>query len=277
MDRVDAMKEKIMADYPRLTKDDTFSFSCHPGVPCFNSCCGDVNIFITPYDIIRLKNHLGMTSTEFLKKYTVKPFTKEQALPVVLLKMHDDVEGKPCQFVSEKGCTVYDHRPWPCRMYPVGVASARTEADPDAPEFYFLMSEDPCDGFKEKGEWTIRSWMKNQGVADYDAMGDLFREISLHPWFRKGGSLNPQQMEMYFLACYDIDRFRSFVFESKFLDKYDVPDDRVEAIRDDDVELLKFAFDWLKTCLFRENVVPLKQSTLDEYKKKLAEQGKRVE
>jgi Fe-S-cluster containining protein len=172
---IDAMKDEILATYPRLGLDDSFSFRCHPGLSCFNQCCGDVNIFLTPYDILRLKKRLNLSSTEFLARHTLKPFTAEQKLPVVVLKMEEGKEGKPCPFVRAEGCSVYEDRPWPCRMYPVGVASGRTEDAPEGPEFYFLMKEEPCDGFGEGTSWTIRKWMENQGVPPYDAMGALFK------------------------------------------------------------------------------------------------------
>jgi len=271
------MKEHIMADYERLSRDDSFSFDCHPGISCFNNCCGDVNIVLTPYDIIRLKRRLGISSTEFLARYTIKPFTAEQKFPLVLLKMDPDKENKPCPLVTDKGCSVYEDRPWPCRMYPVGVASARTGDDPDGPEFYFLMSEDQCEGFKEEKGWTIGEWMENQGVAPYDEMGGPFRELTLHPFFRKGNNLNPHQMEMFHLVCYDIDRFRDFVFKSKFLECYDVDEEVQASVKEDDVALLRFGYEWLKTCLFAENVVKLRAETVEKYKARLAAQGKRVQ
>ena len=268
------IKDRILENYQRLGLEDGFKFSCHPGVSCFNTCCGDVNIALSPYDILRLKNRLGLTAEKFIERYGVRPFTPDQKLPVVLLRMDDHKEGKPCPLVTDKGCSVYEDRPWPCRMYPVGEASARTENDPDGPEFHFLMSEDPCEGFAEDKDWTIRQWKENQGVGPYDEMGEAFKEINLHPHFRKGGTLNPQQMDMYYTACYNLERFHSFVFESKFLERYDVEPEVVEQIRDDEEALLLFGFRWLKTCLFNEGTIPLKQETIDDYKKKLEEQGK---
>jgi hypothetical protein len=269
---VDAMRDEILANYPRLGPDDTFSFRCHPGLSCFNKCCGDVNIFLTPYDILRLKKRTGLSSTELLDRYTLKPFTAEQKLPVVVLKMEEGKEGKPCPFVRAEGCSVYQDRPWPCRMYPVGVASGRTEDAPEGPEFYFLMKEEPCDGFGEGRTWTIRQWMENQDVGPYDEMGALFKEISLHPHFRRGGTLNPQQMDMYFTACYDLDRFRSFVFESSFLERYEVEPELTEKMRTDDEELLKFAFRWLRACLFSEGTVRLKESVRQAHEERMARQ-----
>lgn len=272
MKDMEGMKKHILDEYERLGKDDTFSFSCHPGISCFNNCCGDVNIVLTPYDILRLKNRLGITSTEFISKYTVRPFTEDQQLPVVLFKMQDDKENKPCHFVSGPGCGVYEDRPWPCRMYPVGEASARTEKDPNAPQFYFIMKEDKCDGLAEAKQWTIGEWMENQGVAPYDAMGELLRDINLHPYFKRGGNLRPQQMEMYFTALYDLDKFRAFIFDSTFLQRYKVEDELLEKLREDDVELLKFGHEWLHTCLFNEKRIPLHEDTLDKHKKRVEEQ-----
>ena len=94
MREIEKLKEHILKEHPRLSKESRFKFSCHKNVPCFNECCGDVNIFLTPYDVIRLKRSLGITSTEFLSKYTILPFDKNLKYPVILLKMGDDEKKK---------------------------------------------------------------------------------------------------------------------------------------------------------------------------------------
>ena len=35
-------------------------------IACFTRCCRNIDILLTPYDVIRMKNRLGITSTEFL-------------------------------------------------------------------------------------------------------------------------------------------------------------------------------------------------------------------
>jgi len=40
----------------RLGLKSKFKFECHKGVKCFTKCCRGINIVLTPYDIIRLKN-----------------------------------------------------------------------------------------------------------------------------------------------------------------------------------------------------------------------------
>ena len=46
----------------KLTPESRFKFRCHPGVSCFTECCGKTTIILTPYDILRLKNRLRITS-----------------------------------------------------------------------------------------------------------------------------------------------------------------------------------------------------------------------
>ena len=86
-------------------------------------------------------------------------------------------------------------------------------------------------------------------------MGKLFKEISLHNYFEKGKKLTPPQLEMFYTVCYNIDKFREFVFESSFLQRFVVPEETVNKIKEDDVELLKFGFEWLKYCLFGEKTI----------------------
>ena len=41
-------------------------FRCRKGISCWNACCSNIDISLTPYDILRLKQQLGITSGEFL-------------------------------------------------------------------------------------------------------------------------------------------------------------------------------------------------------------------
>ena len=77
----------------KLTKNRKFKFRCHKGVKCFTQCCSQINILLTPYDIIRMKNRLGMSSEEFLEKYTTMDIEEKTSHPFVMLKMLDDLKG----------------------------------------------------------------------------------------------------------------------------------------------------------------------------------------
>jgi len=262
MSDLDKFKEEILKDYPRLKPDDRFRFSCHMQVECFNKCCADVNILLTPYDVLRMKRRLGLPSGEFLDRYTLLPIGPKQKLPIPILKM-DDSEEKRCIFVDmDKGCTLYEDRPWPCRMYPLGQASP--DETSQEREFFFVIKDDICLGHQSDKEWTVLGWMDDQGVAEYNEMGEIFKEITLHPKIQHGDPLEPKKTDMYFMACYDLDRFRHFVFDTTFLDRFEVDEETKEKLLNDDVELLRFGFRWLKFCLFGEKTLAVRKEVADK-------------
>jgi Fe-S-cluster containining protein len=241
----------VLRDKRRLAANESFSFSCHSGLPCFNRCCADVNIILTPLDVIRLARRLGLKTTEFLERHALLPVTKDLELPVVLLKMGDEPE-KRCSFVGREGCTVYEHRPWACRMYPVGMAIPPARAGVEPEPVYFLFEDDFCQGHGERTGWTVEQWRRDQGVEEQEQLEAAFRDLVTHPWFIGGRKLDPRRMEMLFTACYDLDKFRSFVFDSTFLQRFELEPETVERIRSDDLELLRFGFNWLRFALFAE-------------------------
>lgn len=263
------LQDEILADAPRLGPDDTFRFACHPGVSCFNRCCGNVNIFLSPYDVLRLKRRLGITSSEFLDRHVLLPVHKAMTTPVVLLRMKDDA-AKSCPFLTAGGCGVYPDRPWPCRMYPLGLAARRDTPDGWRGErFHFLLKEDGCRGFDEPRTWTVREWLDDQGLDAYDEFGEACKELSLNPFFEQGGVLSPEKLEMFYTACYDLDRFRTFVFESTLLQRFEVDEELVEEMRDDDEALLRFAFLWLRYALFGEATMKPRPEILEAFRHKL--------
>jgi Fe-S-cluster containining protein len=253
---VKKLNDSIIKDYPKINQKETFYFECKPGLSCFNKCCNDVNIFLTPYDIIRLKNRLNISSSVFLNKYTLLPLEENLKHPVVMLKMDD--ESLNCPFVSEQGCSVYEDRPWACRMYPIGVASQK-KSNKTEDDYYFIIKENVCKGFESEKKWTVDKWMKDQQVEIYNGMGELFKEISLHKRFLSNIPVEPVKLEMFYMVCYDLDKFREFIFKSSFLQRFDIEPLTIEKIKEDDTELLKFGFDWLKFSIFGEKTINLQQ------------------
>jgi len=259
MNEIENLKETILKEYPRLNKQNKFKFNCHKNISCFNHCCSDVNIFLTPYDIIRLKNNLKISSQVFLDKYTLLPIDEKQNHPVVMLKMNND-ENKSCPFVGKEGCSVYKDRPWSCRMFPLGVASPKDKGVNEESEFYFILEEPVCQGYNEERNLTVNDWIQDQQVEEYNEMGEYFKEISLHDFFKEGKKLEPAKLEMFYTVCYNIDKFREFVFDSTFLKRFDVDEDKIDKIKKDDEELLLFGFEWLKFCLYGEKTMKVKNA-----------------
>jgi Fe-S-cluster containining protein len=241
-----------LRDKRQLKKDECFRFDCHDKLDCFTRCCADVNILLTPVDVLRLSRRLKISTTDFLGQHTLTPVTKDLHLPVVMLKMNDDPD-KLCPFVDEaKGCTVYEDRPWSCRMYPLGMALPPARAGVEPEPIYFLFEDDFCHGRGEKKEWTAEQWLKDQGIAAREGLEKGFYEVVSHPWFIGGRQLDPKRLEMFYMASFDLDTFRRFVFSSTFLERFELEDDFVEKMHNSDEELLRFSPRWLRFALFGE-------------------------
>lgn len=235
----------------RFGPENRFRFSCHKGVKCFTRCCRGINIILTPYDIVRLKNRLGMTSGEFLAVYTVPQLLEKTDLPVVTLKLLDD-EEESCPFVKEEGCMVYEDRPTTCRYYPLGVASLSHKEEADGEGFYFFVNEPHCLGFEEEKEQSVAEWRKDQGVDLHDEINAGWTDLVVRKRsFPKNVQLTEQSKKMFFTTSYDIDQFREFVFNSSFLSLYDIDDEEIERIREDEIALLNFGFRWMKWVFYK--------------------------
>jgi Fe-S-cluster containining protein len=226
---------------------DTFRFDCHSGVSCFTRCCKNADMYLYPYDVIRLKNRLGLLSNRFLDQYTFQAVRDNPQFPSVMLKMSDN-EEKWCPFLSNKGCMIYEDRPFSCRSYPLERAVARA-CDENERTVLFFIAEDPyCMGHKEFREWTVNRWIEDQEIQLFNDMNDLWVDIDTifltNPWGPRG--MDSPAIKMAFMACFNVDEFKKFIFESTFLSRFDVSRDRIERLKESDVELMTFGFDWVK-------------------------------
>jgi Fe-S-cluster containining protein len=236
---------------------DSFSFACHPGLACFTECCRDLRLSLTPYDILRLKNRLGLPSDRFLDRYTRTEPGEGYGFPQVLLNMEEN-EGRTCPFVTPQGCRVYSDRPGACRIYPIGRATARRQQEGNPREVFFVVREGHCLGFSEPQTWTVKDWTEDQGLGPYNRFNDLWMEIITRRAEAPSEDIRSRQMGMFFLSAYNLDRFRKFVFETTFLDRFLLEEEEVQKIREDDEALLLLSFRFLKFSLFGEKTLPLR-------------------
>jgi len=243
----------------RLTKKSRFQFKCHKDVACFTRCCRGINIILTPYDAIQLKNRLGLSSEEFLAIYTEPHLLEKTDLPVISLKLMDD-EKKSCPFVRDKGgCIIYEDRPTSCRYYPLGSATLqhRDDREDDDEGFFFFVHEPHCKGFEEKQEWTVAKWRQDQEVEIRDKINAEWTDLMVRKRsFPINIKLTEKAKQMFFMASYNIDKFRQFVFESTFLQRYPTDIKSIEKIRNDEFALLIFGILWIKSVFFRPDAMP---------------------
>lgn len=244
--------------------DKEIQFSCHKGIGCWNACCANIDISLTPYDIIRLKKHLGISSTQFLRDYTV-PYEMEKD-GIAGVKFRPVEGGTACRFMRPEGCAVYEDRPTSCRYYPVALLSMRRQDEYTDTQSYALVKEDHCKGHAEARRLTIADYRREQGVEEYDEMARGWRQLIL-----KKKSSGPaigmpslKSRQLYFIACYDIDTFRDYVESSVFQELFALSREEWAQILADDASLLQFAFRYLKQVLFGEMTLPLNDDAAKE-------------
>ncbi len=240
--------QRFLDSLPEIEPGRTFTFACHPGVRCFNACCGDLTLMLTPFDVLRLRRALGQSSREFIHNRCHVDAAPDTGLPLLRLRMRQDIPGKPCPFVSAQGCTVYQDRPGACRTYPLGRAT-RPDGTGGVTERFFLVREDHCKGFDEDRQWTTDQWLADQGLEPYNASNDRMMALMARVKER-GAPVNANQANMALLALYQLDSFADFMAGTGLLDRLDVDQARREAVEADEEARLDLALDFMETVLF---------------------------
>jgi len=261
------MSKMDAVDITKVSIDAKFKFKCHKDIQCFTKCCSNIDILLTPYDVVRLKNRLELTSDLFLEAYTYTAIDPVNSHPHAMLKMGED-KDKRCIFLSDEGCTVYTDRPANCRYYPVGQGTMKKDGKdgPETEEFYFFVREDHCLGYNEKEEWSIKSWREDQEVDQYDKINSAWKGLQLRKNL-PGKELDEKKQFQYSMASYDLDRFKRYIFESDFLNVFDIDEDTLKKIREDEVELIQFGVKYIKFIMMLEESLKVKQDA-EKFKKK---------
>lgn len=219
-----------------LTEDSVFHFFCDPSLPCFTLCCRDVNIYLTPYDVLRLRRALKMGSTEFLARYTRHFLDKTTSIPIVQLEMMPDT--LQCKLVTARGCSVYADRPWACRMYPLDIAGREGV-------YRTVVESQRCLGLLERKVRTVAEWLSTQDVAPYLEMEKAFHSV-MPPSFRPGSNVGIELGKLLFLA-YDLDKFLELLEDTRFRTFYEIDDALFQRVRTDDEALLRLALRYIRS------------------------------
>jgi Fe-S-cluster containining protein len=247
-----------------VAETHVIEFSCHKGIGCWNACCSNIDISLTPYDVLRMKTRLGITSTEFLKDYTV-PYEMEKD-GIAGIKFRPIEGGSACRFMKPEGCDIYSDRPTACRYYPVALLSMRKQDEYVDRDSYAIVKEDHCKGHNEKRPITIADYRKEQGLEQYDDLARGWRQLVLK---KKSsgptiGKPSLRSRQLFFMACYDIDRFREFVFADSFAKLFELKSEERESFATDDAALLQFAFRFLRQVMFGEESIALNAEAAQE-------------
>ncbi len=239
-------------------------FQCRKGIACWNACCSNIDISLTPYDILRLKLRFEISSGAFLQQYTL-PYEMEQG-SIAGVKLRPIANGSACQFMTPQGCSVYEDRPTACRYYPLALLSLRRQDEPADSTSYGLVEEPHCLGHGEDRSISVADYRKEQGLDDYDELARGWRQLILK---KKSsgpsiGKPSKRSLELFFMVCYDLDRFSEFVASAGFRQLYDLPAQELKDILCDDIALMQFGFRFLRQVLFGEETIALSKEAVDQ-------------
>lgn len=235
---------------PEIGENERFEFMCGPEMPCFNRCCADVAIPLTPYDVSRITRNLELSSEDFLKTFTERNAIPETGITLPMLKMIPGPDA-PCPFAGPAGCAIYEDRPGACRSWPLGRGSSLGEGG--IKQRYYLIRESFCQGFCQGRQYTPPQWQNHEGMATYNIYNDLYMRLSSRI-AASGQPLERRLANMCFLALYQLDRFRELISAMKIFSRLELPEERQELIMENsakgDEAALIFAFDWLDLIIF---------------------------
>ncbi|PIE57935.1 MAG: Fe-S oxidoreductase [Desulfobulbus propionicus] len=230
--------------------NDPFHFHCHPGVSCFLICCHQVDLCLYPYDLIRLKTRLGLSSEEFLKRHVLVTEGSHPFFPGLMLKLSDK-PNNPCPFLLKEGCSVYTDRPSACRTYPLERAVEKPGSNHSLRARYRMTHHPYCQGHFEDRAYTVQQWEREQGLHEYNMHNDSWAEMDAffagNPWQGEGHAGPLQQLA--FMVCFNIDGFRLYVQKNHIIQQYKIEKAWKQRIRRDDGALLLFGYQWLRTVL----------------------------
>ena len=141
---------------PTLSRDSPYSYACG----ACSRCCWNYQIRVNPYEVLRLAQHLKLSTTVFIEQY-VSPET-------ALVRKPDD----SCIFLGTHGCSVHPARPLVCRLYPLG-----RHISSDGEERFFHMEPHPDTEGVYGVDGTVGDYLRSQGALPFLSAADRYLSI----------------------------------------------------------------------------------------------------
>ncbi len=169
--------------------------------------------------------------------------------------------------------------PQGCRYYPVALLSLRRQDESTDRASYALVEEPHCLGHQKPRRISVADYRKKQGLEEYDELARGWRQLILN---KKSsgpsiGKPSKRSLELFFMVCYDLDRFSQFVASEGFSDIYELPAQELKGILCDNVALMQFGFRFLRQVLFGEETIALRQEAAEQRRLRHLERRQRLE
>jgi len=70
---------------------------------------------------------------------------------------------------------------------------------------------------------------------------------------------------LFFMACYDLDRFREFVKSEGFQGTFKLSEDELKTLYEDDVALMKFSDRFIRQVMFGEESIAVHDDAVEKH------------
>lgn len=235
-------------DPKELTLEDEIFFKCYKGISCFNQCCYDVKLVLSPYDFLRLRKALNLTVEDFIKKYGELYIGEITQLPVISVKI--DPYTFACPFLKEnEGCTIYKDRPSSCRLYPLARFVTKNEKK-QKHETFKIIRETYCKGHYEKRIIKIKNYLEEQELSPYLYYNDLWGEVIFKRQKFANIPLTGEILDLIFLIAYNLPEFKEKLKEN-FLEDFPYEDIEEES----EEILLERGLNYIKDKILSEEIL----------------------
>jgi len=243
-DMLKELKEKL-GDLDILEKDSSFKFTCKACGQCCHNRTEGQTIIVSPYDMFRIiKNANPEDPAVFIKKHFDFYVGHTSGLLIASLKTKDLFSGDNiCTFLKKRDgslkCSIHDHKPSACRLFPLGRMIAKEED-----VIYFLQKDIHCNiGIKEeeKDEHTLREWIPDieeteEAFFEFCNMTDRLESVIVSREVNKSNKI-PTQMKNIYYKTQDEYLYRKYDYSKDFKTQFTKNVD----------DLLAFAKEYQKT------------------------------
>jgi len=138
-----------------LERASRFAYQCQ----ACGRCCRGKLIPLNPYELAVIAEHLAMTTTEVLERFTSNGGSTLKCLE----------ETDTCVFFGDRGCEVHPARPLACRLYPLG-----RHVTADGVERFAEVVPHPQSEGLRVGDGTVSDWLAAQGAQRFVEASDRY-------------------------------------------------------------------------------------------------------
>jgi Fe-S-cluster containining protein len=140
-----------------MVRATPFSYACGR---C-GHCCHEKGISLNPYEVLRLARNRGVTTTEFIARYTDTGGTR--------LAQRDD---GACVFLTKEGCGVHPDRPLVCRIYPLA-----RHVSPEREETFSELEPHPQTAGRYGTSGTVGDFLESHGAETFIRAVDRYLDL----------------------------------------------------------------------------------------------------